>query len=86
MARYNRYSFTVVGNLSFPTDMLRHDACFPANSDAAAEIEASIRRVPGERRNYSVQLLSVGEAPPTSARWASFNWHVVPESIVGYKL
>ena len=73
------YRFTVVGNYPFPLDMLRYDGCYPASTEDATAISASIR---GERdegmgfpRGHSVTLYS--NRAPTEGRWQSFLWHVV---------
>lgn len=76
-------TFVVEGVFPFPIDMLRYDQCFPVTGNDAAEIEASINRerdAEGKRRKFSVKLTTVSHAGlyPTTARWESFGWKVVP--------
>ena len=77
-ARKYRVSFDVRGSGSFPFDMLRYDACFPANSEGASamgeDAGAPVRTV--TLHHYS----DVRTWLPTYARWLSFTWQVVPYS------
>lgn len=67
------YAFTVEGRGQFPLDMLRYDACYPADSDTVSQIDAEDE--PGKRRR--VRLLTSRDTPPTSDRWSSFGWRVI---------
>lgn len=81
----HEHRFTVIGIAPFPTDMLRYDEAFPANTMAANHIAASFdrERVQGKYwtdRMLRVELIHRGEQRwwhPTAARWASFGWSVV---------
>lgn len=67
------FEFTVTGRGLFPVDMLRYDACWPADGESAA---AMLDR-PGEynpREPRAIRLQSHSE--PTRERWASFMWSV----------
>lgn len=70
-----RHIFTVQGNTRFPVDMLRYDGCFPATSEDASALNASIDDDPQVR---SVTLYKVWERDwqPTRGRWQSFGWTV----------
>jgi hypothetical protein len=89
MPRFNRHHFTVVGNIPFPTDMLRYDSCHPADTESATAISSSFNR-PSDRDDdgnnitKTVRLISYGETPPTEARWSSFNWRVT--DVQGYRV
>ena len=68
--------YIVEGAFEFPTDMLRYDRAWPADSLSAERIllgphddATALRQV----RLHSIQL-------PTTARWESFGWRV---NIVG---
>lgn len=65
------YQYYVTGVGTFPTDMLRHDAAWPASEDDAARLEGHERR--------SIGLHSYRE--PTIARWQSFLWSVGVEKL-----
>ena len=58
---------------SFPLDMLRHDACWPRNSEDAAHI--GLAGTPHEPARATINL--TGLASPTIGRWASFGWRVI---------
>lgn len=88
MPKFNRYAFEVVGRTRFPVDMLRYDACWPADAESAGAIEASLDPTQrGERPpvGWRVKLTSSGETPPTEARWASFMWRVDPTTVRGHR-
>jgi hypothetical protein len=81
------WNFTVVGTSPFPNDMLRYDACYPATQESVGEIEASrdsqeraARRAEGWKDKFEVDLRSHVGAP-TSARWSSFGWRILRQSI-----
>ena len=58
---------------SFPLDMLRHDACWPRNSEDAATIV--LAGTPDEPARAVIHL--TGITPPSVGRWSSFGWRVV---------
>ena len=72
-------SFMPTG-LGFPIDMLRYDACYPATSDDAVKISASIRDARAYIEIYAwpeSYIDLVGQVKPRSERWKSFGWEVV---------
>lgn len=81
--------FTVQGKAStFPFDMLRYDSCHPQDSDAVERLtyrrsDAMVRDANGKMTFpvVSVRLaryVRTKQEMPTSARWASFGWTVLP--------
>lgn len=68
------YEFTVTGRGSFPYDMLRYDACWPANTESANMMD-EVHATPGERRAVKTLRLRSHNVP-TPERWASFMWKV----------
>lgn len=71
--------FKVEGRGEFPADMLRHDRCFPTDSQSAWAIVNS--DYTGRR---AIWLTNSTERPywePTFARWSSFGWVVDRESV-----
>jgi hypothetical protein len=75
-----RHTATARGKFPFPLDMLRYDACFPADGASVAAMDASLRR---ERTKdpFEVKLVKytrVKEANAwTHGRWTSFTWFVI---------
>ena len=72
--------FTVKGRFHFPLDMLRHDACWPIDSIAAARMEHSFDSRNSE--GYEIELAhwaANSNWEPTFGRWASFGWHVMKD-------
>lgn len=73
--------FTVDGPGDFPVDMLRYDACWPYDSQAAVNLGIRLdARLMKLRRDHgdplpSVRLVSEHRAP-TEGRWESFLWKV----------
>jgi len=67
-------NFTVVGNISFPIDMLRYDACYPACSQDAARIENSMKFL--EHGKEVTLRCTPNKSAPTNERWLSFGWKV----------
>lgn len=65
------YEYVVTGWGSFPYDMLRYDAAWPATTDDASKIE---RYTLGDGKHRSIKLYSY--KPPTIERWSSFVWSV----------
>ena len=83
-----RQSFEVSGTGSFPFDMLRYDACFPAR-----EMKDSYQLVPTNEKamlyKRTIRLCRYTEHKdrmPTLGRWKSFGWEVNEESIRTVKL
>lgn len=70
-----RHTFLVKGTDTFPVDMLRYDACFPADTADAQLILADDHEGPREiwLRTYNQQK---GWAP-THSRWESMTWRVL---------
>ncbi len=78
-------TFYVTGSLSFPLDMLRYDACFPASQDAVGELIAALgthreRPKPFWRVELARYVRTKTEMP-TVDRWASFMYEVEAKSI-----
>jgi hypothetical protein len=74
--------FTVEGGGTFPIDMLRYDACYPASeADSYAtewNVGDGLRRVTLKHRVTKDECLN---HYPTEDRWKSFTWNIVPGSI-----
>jgi len=74
--------FTVEGAGTFPIDMLRYDACYPATeADSWAadwNMESGRRRVTLKHRVSKDENLN---NYPNADRWRSFTWTIVPGSI-----
>jgi hypothetical protein len=77
--------FTVEGKGTFPIDMLRYDACYPASE---ADSYATMWDVVNE--GYALRRVTLKHRVskdanlhhyPTEDRWKSFMWKVVPGSI-----
>ena len=86
--KYAAFKFSVRGSGEFPLDMLRYAACHPNTQEDAWKIEAQgigfdltkVREV--ELVGYQgIPLSPNAIAAHTSARWASFGWTVVADSI-----
>jgi len=81
-------TFSVVGVLSFPDDMLRYDDCAPATESDAAAIARKRHPYPdltAARERTQVALVHAGARRswgPTFDRWRSFNWSVIRDSII----
>lgn len=75
------YRYTVEGRGTFPLDMLRYDASYPAASDDATVIDQDRNEGTFYREIRSVTLIHnhVGRSrwEPTYARWESFSWKVI---------
>lgn len=71
------YTFDVKGVATFPLDMLRFDACWPARQDDASTIGwlFSPRRNKEVAETHVIRL--TGVQTPTAARWESFGWRVI---------
>lgn len=68
------FRFTVEGGGRFPTDMLRHDSCWPASEGEARRLaDGPDDR---ERRTVTLKRASVNASGPTVDRWRSFGWTV----------
>ncbi len=74
--------FTVKGSFNFPTDMLRHDACWPVGATDSSRMEFSAESRSPE--GYEIELAHWAPNSnwqPTVGRWASFGWYVVTGSV-----
>ena len=86
--KYVAFTFKVRGAADFPIDMLRYAACRPHTQHDAWSIEAQgVGFDPTEVRE--VELVGYQSIPlspnvineATSARWSSFGWTVIADSI-----
>ena len=68
------YEYTVSGEGSFPTDMLRYDCAYPSGQGRDVDLISVRFRDEQAKEPYTVTLRS--HKPPTGARWASFGWIV----------
>lgn len=75
MARAYFYRFTVESQYPFPTDMLRYDECWPADSESAHMIALS-HEIQGELGKRTYTLNTRIPTGPTVARWESFMFKV----------
>lgn len=67
-----RTVFSVRGAFTFPVDMLRYDACYPAREVDAAAIARTF-----DRDAYAETIWLETYAPKiTTERWESFGWRV----------
>jgi hypothetical protein len=67
--------FKVEGRGPFPFDMLRYDQAWPAGSDDSAQMMPDVY----ERRIVKLTMFKRSSFPrPTTGRWASFGWVVLP--------
>lgn len=79
-----RTRFSVVGGFAFPVDMLRYDGCYPQTETDANRIAAAIRHEDRASKGEPINLERIhdGRDPNlTDARWRSFLWSIVPESV-----
>lgn len=90
MKMYGIARFTVIGQLvSFPVDMLRYDACYPADQESVTQIADSLdpqvrseHRAAGKFFKVRISMpVARKELGPTSARWSSFGWQIEPGSL-----
>jgi hypothetical protein len=66
------FKYSVVGRDSFPTDMLRYDASFPADGESASQMIDT-----REPRTIVLRRLSANKDwLPCFERWRSFGWMV----------
>ena len=72
MPKYKIVEKSFRGNGSFPLDMLRYEACWPATSSDAVAIGCDF-----ETRTVTVRTLATQEKPWTIERWRSFGWEPV---------
>jgi hypothetical protein len=75
MAKTYLYRYAVTGKPSFPYDMLRYDAAWPASEADSAKLYSPRG---GEDGNIVVTLHS--HKLPTEGRWRSFGWYVRDDS------
>lgn len=66
------YKYTVAGKGYFPVDMLRYDCCWPASQEDVPELRDFTDRTATRR----ITLCGLGT--PTTGRWNSFGWMVLP--------
>jgi len=83
-----RQTFVVKGRGDIPFDMLRYDYCYPATSEDAVNLASSwCSDRPLDTRTITLNRTVFGaKVMPTTARWKSFGWVVVPDSIHTYKV
>lgn len=74
--QFHGWTYIVEGSGSFPVDMLRYDWSAPFSELDSAGIAQS----DGKRRVKLVRFCR-GEFSITQARWASFGWTLVPNSV-----
>lgn len=76
--------FKVRGNGEFPFDMLRYDGCHPVNESEARCLGWTYALAEEPRGVIEIELQSRGRErywEPCAARWQSFLWQVVPDSV-----
>ena len=82
--KFYRVEFKVTGHGEFPYDMLRYDQCVPKEG-----INSIPRPFPSSRDGTSPKIREVTlvrytpnrNSGPTEARWLSFGWAVVRDSV-----
>lgn len=62
-------TFAVIGRGKFPTDMLRHDRAYPADTTSALDLLRT------DQREIYLRVSNFRDVTPD--RWSSFNWTVV---------
>lgn len=72
-------TFTVSGHYPFPMDMLRHDCAYPASSEDAGRIAASLDPTSPFYRSLQDVTLRAPYGRVTHGRWQSFGWVVTNE-------
>ena len=73
------WKFKVRGAMAFPVDMLRYDACWPADIDSGIDIVMDRKDV--EYNDIRTAIMTSHQAP-TQDRWRSFGWDIVDTKIV----
>lgn len=81
MKRY-LYEITLGGVNTFPTDMLRYDACWPATEEDSHKIHQTPYSEPKGAQSVKVRTRQLKGWQPTFGRWRSFGWSVVSYEIV----
>lgn len=69
----------VTGSGSFPADMLRYDACFPAGEETVLAIGSAYPEIRDTRIPLRIAKYSHHKNPDgawTVDRWASFGWMI----------
>lgn len=67
--------FTVSGHGEFPTDMLRHDCAWPADTPSALRIGRTFD--PETKVEHRINLFVRGNREKVTVdRWRSFGWYV----------
>ena len=83
-------TFRVIGRGEFPFDMLRYDACWPADSESASRLatppcytgEDVYAKFRHDRRVITLRTYQEHKWwEPTKGRWSSFGWTVIDERI-----
>jgi len=68
---------TVIGKGQFPLDMLRHEGCYPSNSQTVNNIGLSLLSYtnPNEEREYRLaKVTNTKEVQYALGRWISFGF------------
>jgi hypothetical protein len=87
MGRKWSQTFVVEGMSSFPIDMLRYDHCWPSTSEDASTITELLAHKFVQKSDKGPQRVTLQRdselkhTQPTEARWKSFGWTVVPNSV-----
>ena len=74
----NTCSFTVRGRGIFPVDMLRYDQCAPVFPQDASNLLLS------DSDDFRDIQLNCYKRVPTFARWSSFGWVIISETVEYY--
>lgn len=75
------FEYYVRGRGDFPTDMLRHDQCWPVSGDDAAKLLGDKDQAEHYYQFRTIKLRSV--QAPTKLRWSSFLWPANEQNIWG---
>jgi hypothetical protein len=74
------FRFTVQGKGPFPGDMLRHDRCYPADTNSALAMINDMADRPRPIRQVTLAAQAGRKLwLPTFERWRSFGWMVTTE-------
>lgn len=68
--------FVVSGHWGFPLDMLRHDCCYPADTDEAHNLNVALMKNTLTTAARSISTIKLIGTRCTPGRWASFGWTV----------
>lgn len=77
----NMTAITVEGCGSFPTDMLRYDACVPDGQEDVNKIDGGYAEWGRGSRQVNLRMYTPvgGREGATVARWESFGWRVIKQ-------